>query len=117
MLDPNSDEFTQEREVVRAKSPPELLQPLLPFQVRAQKAAVGGVVVVDGNGKLLALLLTSWLLLLLLQEEGVGWMLGQEASVIKGGILADEMGMGKTIQTIGLLLAAKRRDVLGTLIT
>ena len=44
-------------------------------------------------------------------------MLGQEASVIKGGILADEMGMGKTIQTIGLLLAAKRRDVMGTLIT
>ena len=53
MLDPNSDEFTQEREVVRAKSPTELLQPLLPFQVRAQKAALGGVVVVDGNGKLL----------------------------------------------------------------
>lgn len=45
-------------------------------------------------------------LLLPYQKEGVGWMVRQETtSDIKGGILADEMGMGKTIQTIGLILS------------
>nr|CCD16616.1 unnamed protein product [Trypanosoma congolense IL3000] len=39
------------------------------------------------------------------QKEGIGWMISQEGSEVKGGILADEMGMGKTIQMIGLLLA------------
>ncbi|KAG5502808.1 hypothetical protein JKF63_04576 [Porcisia hertigi] len=40
------------------------------------------------------------------QKEGVGWMVRQEAeSPVKGGILADEMGMGKTIQAIGMMLA------------
>ncbi|OMJ14028.1 DNA repair protein RAD16 [Smittium culicis] len=38
------------------------------------------------------------------QLEGLNWMSKMEASEIKGGILADEMGMGKTIQTIALLL-------------
>ena len=38
------------------------------------------------------------------QEEGLGWMLSQENDTkYKGGILADEMGMGKTIQTIALI--------------
>ena len=32
-------------------------------------------------------------------------MLRQEQSVWRGGLLADEMGMGKTIQTISLLLS------------
>ncbi|KAK7200378.1 DNA repair protein [Novymonas esmeraldas] len=42
------------------------------------------------------------------QREGMGWMVRQEAdSSIKGGILADEMGMGKTIQTIGMILARR----------
>eukprot|EP00854_Cymbomonas_tetramitiformis_P030583 gene30583-38254_t len=49
--------------------------------------------------------------LLPFQQEGVAWMLAQEKSAIGGGILADEMGMGKTIQTIGLLLEAKAADV------
>ncbi|KAG5500143.1 hypothetical protein JIQ42_04478 [Leishmania sp. Namibia] len=40
------------------------------------------------------------------QKEGLGWMVRQETeSPIKGGILADEMGMGKTIQAIGMMLA------------
>ena len=46
--------------------------------------------------------------LLPFQKEGLGWMVHQEDLGIKdnslGGILADEMGMGKTIQTIALLL-------------
>lgn len=46
--------------------------------------------------------------LLPFQIDGVTWMFNQERGPIKGGILADEMGMGKTIQTIALLLTSKR---------
>ncbi|GFE53462.1 DNA repair protein [Babesia ovis] len=49
--------------------------------------------------------------LLPFQRDGVAWMLQQERETIRGGILADEMGMGKTIQTIGLLLAAKAQKM------
>ncbi|KAG0046707.1 DNA repair protein rad16 [Gryganskiella cystojenkinii] len=44
------------------------------------------------------------LTLLPFQREGLGWMRKQENTEFKGGILADEMGMGKTIQMISLLL-------------
>ena len=47
--------------------------------------------------------------LLPFQKEGLGWMLDQEEGEVKGGILADEMGMGKTIQTISMLLASKEK--------
>ncbi|KAK6918853.1 Zinc finger, C3HC4 RING-type [Dillenia turbinata] len=45
--------------------------------------------------------------LLRYQKEWLAWALKQEESTIKGGILADEMGMGKTIQAIALVLAKR----------
>ncbi|KAI4319855.1 hypothetical protein MLD38_033405 [Melastoma candidum] len=47
--------------------------------------------------------------LLRYQKEWLAWALRQEASENKGGILADEMGMGKTVQAIALVLA--KRDI------
>ncbi|KAK9378578.1 SNF2 family N-terminal domain-containing protein, partial [Kockiozyma suomiensis] len=46
--------------------------------------------------------------LLPFQREGLNWLMAQEKSKYRGGILADEMGMGKTIQTIALLLSEPR---------
>jgi DNA repair protein RAD16 len=43
--------------------------------------------------------------LLPFQLEGLDWMRKQEAGDWKGGILADEMGMGKTIRTSSSPLA------------
>ncbi|KAJ3015855.1 UNVERIFIED_CONTAM: DNA repair protein rad16 [Siphonaria sp. JEL0065] len=43
--------------------------------------------------------------LLPFQLEGVHWLQKQEISRFNGGILADEMGMGKTIQVIGLIVS------------
>lgn len=36
------------------------------------------------------------------QKEFLAWAVKQERGDIKGGILADEMGMGKTIQACSL---------------
>ncbi|EUD64639.1 adenosinetriphosphatase [Plasmodium inui San Antonio 1] len=47
------------------------------------------------------------------QKEGVSWMINQEQSSVKGGILADEMGMGKTIQAITLILCQKINQLKG----
>lgn len=43
--------------------------------------------------------------LLPFQLEGLNWLITQEKSIFGGGILADEMGMGKTIQTIALFMS------------
>lgn len=42
------------------------------------------------------------------QLEGLNWLSKQEKTIFNGGILADEMGMGKTIQTIALLMQHPR---------
>ena len=47
------------------------------------------------------------------QANAVRWMARREDKKIKGGILADERGVGKTIETIGLIV---QRPVLYTLI-
>jgi DNA repair protein RAD16 len=45
--------------------------------------------------------------LLPFQLESLAWMVAQEASPMRGGVLADEMGMGKTIQAIALVCAQR----------
>lgn len=39
------------------------------------------------------------------QLEGLNWMMRQEQTQYKGGLLGDEMGMGKTIQAVSLLMS------------
>ncbi|KIW98865.1 uncharacterized protein Z519_00528 [Cladophialophora bantiana CBS 173.52] len=39
------------------------------------------------------------------QLEGLDWMMKQEKSQWKGGLLGDEMGMGKTIQAVSLIMS------------
>ena len=41
------------------------------------------------------------------QKEGVEWMLNSEKSARKGGILADDPGLGKTIQALALCVGNK----------
>lgn len=50
--------------------------------------------------------------LLPFQLEGLNWLQGQEKGEWKGGILADEMGMGKTIQMISLFLSDRKKPTL-----
>ncbi|KAK1920368.1 hypothetical protein P3342_002664 [Pyrenophora teres f. teres] len=39
------------------------------------------------------------------QLEGLSWMIRQENTHYKGGLLGDEMGMGKTIQAVSLIMS------------
>ncbi|KAJ5777077.1 DNA repair protein RAD16 [Penicillium odoratum] len=39
------------------------------------------------------------------QLEGLNWMMEQEKSSYRGGLLGDEMGMGKTIQAVSLIMS------------
>ena len=60
----------------------DLAVPMLPFQKEGtQRDASNGL-----------LKLATW------ASPGLAWMCHQEDSDVRGGILADEMGMGKTIQ-------------------
>mgnify|MGYP001289521426 CR=1 FL=1 len=38
------------------------------------------------------------------QQEGIAFMKNMELTHNRGGVLADEVGLGKTIQAIGLIL-------------
>lgn len=50
--------------------------------------------------------------LLPFQREGLYWLQTQEKSLWRGGLLADEMGMGKTIQMVSLLVSDPQRPSL-----
>ncbi|KAJ5156544.1 DNA repair protein RAD16 [Penicillium capsulatum] len=39
------------------------------------------------------------------QLEGLNWMMEQEKTTFRGGLLGDEMGMGKTIQAVSLIMS------------
>ncbi|KAJ7590563.1 SNF2 family N-terminal domain-containing protein [Mycena floridula] len=52
------------------------------------------------------------LTLLPFQREGLFWMKKQEQGIWHGGMLADEMGMGKTIQIIALLVSDNKKPSL-----
>jgi DNA repair protein RAD16 len=39
------------------------------------------------------------------QLEGLSWMMRQEQTEYRGGLLGDEMGMGKTIQAVSLIMS------------
>ena len=39
------------------------------------------------------------------QLEGLSWMIRQEKTQYRGGLLGDEMGMGKTIQAVSLIMS------------
>ncbi|KAG7096575.1 hypothetical protein E1B28_003995 [Marasmius oreades] len=49
------------------------------------------------------------LTLLPFQLESLHWMRKQEKGIWRGGMLADEMGMGKTIQVIALLVSDRKK--------
>ncbi|KAK9828076.1 hypothetical protein WJX81_000538 [Elliptochloris bilobata] len=45
------------------------------------------------------------------QKEFLAWAIKQEQSDVRGGILADEMGMGKTIQAISVIVTHRTDDM------
>ena len=46
------------------------------------------------------------------QLAGVKWMVKRERCAVRGGILADDMGMGKTLQMIGLIMTNLVRNTI-----
>ncbi|GAX83352.1 hypothetical protein CEUSTIGMA_g10777.t1 [Chlamydomonas eustigma] len=45
------------------------------------------------------------------QKQFLAWAMKQERGTVKGGILADEMGMGKTIQAISIIVTHRDDDM------
>ena len=89
-------------EMLSARGPPAHLKPVDPDEEVAAAASTW-TTQREPPDSLLAPMLPY-------QKEGLGWLCHQEDSEMRGGILADEMGMGKTLQTISLMCTHKAKN-------
>lgn len=71
------------------------------FPIRGSAKATG----VDAANPVLEIADNQKTVLKLWQVNGLAWMLSQEAGPVKGGILANNYGLGKTVQALTLIHA------------